>query len=773
MKDQIVSLTSAHWGTYHARVKNGRLIDMQPFTEDTDPNDIGHGIVDVIDNPTRITAPMVRKSWFETGPGSAPEKRGNDPFVEIDWPQANKLVAAELDRVIKQFGNESIFAGSYGWASAGRFHHAPGHLHRFLNCIGGYTKSVNTYSFAAAEVIVPHVIGSFRNYIYDQTSWVSVRDHADLFVAFGGVPLKNGQIGQGGLGRHIQRDSILAAHANGVRFVLVSPLREDMVDDVNADWFAVRPNSDTALMLALCHVLLTEDLHNKDFLDRYCVGFDRFAAYLIGGDGHEAKSPEWAASLCGIEAARIRDLARSMVGSRTMLSFSWSLTRQAHGEQPFWAGITLAAMLGQIGLPGGGFGLGYSAVNTVGSHIRRLPVAAMPQGHNKVETFIPVARIADMLLNPGGRFNYNGQAYEFPDIKLIYWAGGNPFHHHQDLNRFLTAWQKPDTIIAHEWCWNALAKHADIVLPATTTLERTDIAMSPMDNYFVSMQQAIDPVGTSRDDFDIFRGIARELGVESAYTEDRDAEAWQRWLYDVSKQAAAETGVELPSYDAFRDAGWFKLDAPDSAHVMMADFRADPVANPLATPSGKIEIWSETIAGFGYDDCAPHPTWYAPPEWLGSADRGTRLHLLGHQPTARLHSQLDHGAVSRDAKINGHEPVKINPQDATARDIKDGDIVRLWNSRGSCLCGAIVSDVVMPGVLIVSTGAWFDPDPQAGIGCKHGNPNVLAPDVGTSKLAQGPAAHSCLVNIERWEGPAVSVTAHNPPMIEKMKTRRE
>ena len=150
-----------------------------------------------------------------------------------------------------------------------------------------------------------------------------------------------------------------------------------------------------------------------------------------------------------------------------------------------------------------------------------------------------------MLLNPGGRFNYNGQAYEFPDIKLIYWAGGNPFHHHQDLNRFLTAWQKPDTIIAHEWCWNALAKHAYIVLPATTTLERTDIAMSPMDNYFVSMQQAIDPVGTSRDDFDIFRGIARELGVESAYTEDRDAEAWQRWLYDVSKQAAAETGVEL------------------------------------------------------------------------------------------------------------------------------------------------------------------------------------------------------------------------------------
>ena len=201
---------------------------------------------------------------------------------------------------------------------------------------------------------------------------------------------------------------------------------------------------------------------------------------------------------------------------------------------------------------------------------------------------------------------------------------------------------------------------------------------------------------------------------------------------------------------------------------MFADFRADPIANPLATPSGKIEIFSQAIAGFDYDDCAPHPCWFEPPEWLGSPDRGSQLHLLGNQPTARLHSQLDHGSISRDAKIAGHEPVKINRQDAAERAIENGDVVRLYNDRGSCLCGAIVSDEVMQGVLIVSTGAWFDPDPSgtSGLSCHHGNPNVLTPDLGTSKLAQGPAAHSCLVEVEKWTNGTVAMTAHKPPLIE-------
>ena len=165
-----------------------------------------------------------------------------------------------------------------------------------------------------------------------------------------------------------------------------------------------------------------------------------------------------------------------------------------------------------------------------------------------------------MLENPGADFTYNGKTYQYPDIKIIYWAGGNPFHHHQDLRRLRRVWQKPDTVIVNDWCWNASTKHADIVLPTTTTLERSDIAMSPRDNYFVAMRQAQAPVGSAHDDYDILRGIARVMGVEDKFTEGRDADAWQRWMYDVTRQSMSAFGYELPSYDAFLERGWFKID---------------------------------------------------------------------------------------------------------------------------------------------------------------------------------------------------------------------
>ena len=475
-------LTSNHWGTYEVEARGGKVIALHPFSQDPDPSPIGKGIVDVLDGPTRLDMPMFRKSWLENGPGPS-KLRGKEPFIALPWDEAEKRVGDELDRVRKQYGNKAIYAGSYGWASAGRFHHAQSQIHRFLNCIGGYTRSKNTYSFAAGEVIVPHVLGGFREFVYPGTSWKSVIANTQLFVAFGGVPLKNGQIAQGGCGRHRQRDGMREALAAGVRFVNISPLRDDVMDEAGAEWLPARPSTDTAILLALAHTLLMEDLYVQDFLDRYTVGFDRFAAYLRGDTDGQPKSADWAGGIAEIDSERIRSLAREMAGHRTMLSLSWSLTRQDHGEQPFWAGIALAAMLGQIGLPGGGIGFGYSAVNSVGNDYTVGPWVALPQGANPVTDYIPVARISDMLMNPGADFDYNGDRRTYPDIRMVYWAGGNPFHHHQDLGRMLRAWERPDTIICHEWCWNAQAKHADIILPCSTSLEREDIALTSRDGF--------------------------------------------------------------------------------------------------------------------------------------------------------------------------------------------------------------------------------------------------------------------------------------------------
>jgi biotin/methionine sulfoxide reductase len=198
---------------------------------------------------------------------------------------------------------------------------------------------------------------------------------------------------------------------------------------------------------------------------------------------------------------------------------------------------------------------------------------------------------------------------------------------------------------------------------------------------------------------------------------------------------------------------------------MLAEFRADPQSKRLTTPSGRIELYSERIAGFGYDDCPPHPTWLEPTEWLGAVGSYS-LHLVSSQPRERLHSQMDMGPVSARAKVAGREAVAINPLDAGSRGIADGDVVRLFNVRGSCLAGAVVTDAVAPGVVRLSCGAWYDPvDGGEGATCAHGNANVLTRDQGTSRLGQGPTSATVLVEIERCNEAVPPVRAFDPPLL--------
>jgi biotin/methionine sulfoxide reductase len=269
--------------------------------------------------------------------------------------------------------------------------------------------------------------------------------HSRLVVSFGGISMKNTQINQGGIGDHSARAQLQAARAAGVQFVNISPVRDDVADFLDADWWPCRPNADVALMLGLAHTLLSENLHDRDFLQRYCTGFETFAGYILGQTDGQPKTAEWAQALCDIDAERIRTLARKMAAGPCLLSISWSLQRTEHGEQPYWMIGTLAAMLGQIGLPGRGVGFGYGCIHNFGFAGRKtLPfkTAALPQGDNPVDDYIPVAHIADMLLHPGAEYTFNGETRTYPDIKLIHWAGGNPFHHHQDLNRLRRAWAR-------------------------------------------------------------------------------------------------------------------------------------------------------------------------------------------------------------------------------------------------------------------------------------------------------------------------------------------
>lgn len=757
--------TSHHWGPGQAEIDEGRILNVGDHPLDPDPSPINANIIGGIYGSARVMKPAIRRSYLDNGPGSASGRRGRDSFVEVEWDFALDLIAQELQRTITTHGNESIFAGSYGWASAGRFHHAQSQLKRFLNATGGFVRSEGNYSYHTALVLMPHIVGNFRDHVRQATRWNTVARDGQLVIMFGGVPLRNVQVSGGGIARHRLRDELLACARAGVEFINVSPLRSDALEQLNAEWLAPCPGSDTALMMGLAHTLMDESLCDLDFLSHYCVGFDKVAAYLSGDTDGTVKNAEWAASLSQVPAAKIRELARKMARNRTLICTAVSLQRAEHGEQPLWMTVTLAAMLGQIGLPGGGYGIGYGADASIGTVDRPMHWPFFSQGVNPVENYIPVACIADMLLNPGGGYPYNGEVKQFPDIRLVWWAGGNPFHHHQDLNRLREAFQRPETIIVNEISWTATARHADIVLPVASALERTDFGAGTQDNALIPMPRAIAPVGESRVEYEIYRALEARLGLGRRFSEGKTSEQWLQSMWEELTRECDSYGVDMPDFQTFIQGDILEFSDPDPEGVFLSAYRANPDAHPLPTPSGRIELWSEAIESFGYADCPGHPVWIEPSEWLGAkATVSYPLHLVSGQPETRLHSQYDSGAFSVSKKVQGREPVIINPKDAKQRGISDGDVVRLFNSRGSCLAGAVVSDNIREQVIFLWTGAWFDPDfTTADDRDNHGNPNVLTHDRRTSQLSQGPAAQSALVEMERFDQPLPPINAFHPP----------
>ncbi|MGW6268870.1 molybdopterin-dependent oxidoreductase [Streptomyces sp. NPDC055060] len=762
--------TTSHWGAYGVRAAADGSLDLRAHPQDPSPSPLLDNVEGALRHATRVRRPAVRRGWLEHGPGSG-RGRGREPFVEVEWDEALDLVAGELARVRDTFGPQAVFGGSYGWASAGRFHHAQSQLHRFLAQFGGYTASRNSYSLGASLVLLPHLVGpaGTQAVLRAASSWPTLAEHTELIVAFGGLPAKNVHVTPGGVTRHRTPGHLAALADSGTHIALVSPLRADLPENLDATWYPVVPATDAALMLGLAHTLLDEGLHDRAFLERCTAGFDTFARYLDGRADGTAKSADWAARICGLDAEAIRHLARRMAASRTLITITWSLQRIQHGEQPLWAGLALAALLGQIGLPGGGIGHGYGSMGDVGDHGPQIRLPHLPQGHNPVAEFIPCARIADLLLHPGESYDYDGRRRTFPDIRLVHWAGGNPFHHHQDLGRLREAFTRPDTIVVHEPHWTATARHADIVLPTTTTLEREDFGGGRRDTHLIAMHQAVEPVGQARDDHTILAGLAARLGFAERFTEGRTPRQWLQHLYGQWREELLAEGVDVPDFATFWHAGELQL-PPGPAHfTLFEDFRRDPDTYRLDTPSGRIEIASATIAGFQLADCPGHPAWLEPEEWPGApAAARFPLLLIANQPATRLHSQNDVGALSVASKVAEREPVDLHPTDAAARGIRDGDVVRLFNDRGAVLAGARLSAALRPGVLRLPTGAWFDPAPTHDERplCLHGNPNTLTADLPSSRLTQGCTGQHALVQAEKHHGHAPPVTVRRPPALQ-------
>ncbi|MGR4051214.1 molybdopterin guanine dinucleotide-containing S/N-oxide reductase [Kosakonia cowanii] len=764
-------LTAAHWGPMLVDTDGEKVLASRGALPTPFPNSLQSVVQEQVHSPTRVRYPMVRKG-FLASPESPQGVRGQDEFVRVSWDQALDLIHQQHKRIRDSYGPASIFAGSYGWRSNGVLHKAATLLQRYMSLAGGYTGHLGDYSTGAAQAIMPHVVGG--NEVYQQqTSWPLILEHSDVVVLWSANPLNTLKIAWNASDEQ-GIPYFDALRNSGKRVICIDPMRSETVDFLGerAEWIAPHMGTDVALMLGIAHTLVENGWQDDDFLSRCTVGYEIFAAYLTGKSDGVAKTAEWAAGICGIEAAKIRELAEVFHKNTTMLMAGWGMQRQQFGEQKHWMLVTLAAMLGQIGTPGGGFGLSYHFANG-GNPTRRAAVLASMQGLVKggtdaVEKF-PVARIVEALENPGAPYQHNGMDRHFPDIRFVWWAGGANFTHHQDTNRLIRAWQKPELVVISECFWTAAAKHADIVLPATTSFERNDLTMTGdySNQHLVPMQRVVPPQFEARDDFEVFAELSErwEAGGRERFTEGKSDLQWLETFYTIAGERGASQQVTLPPFAEFWQANQL-IEMPQSEQnarfVRYADFRRDPQAHPLKTPSGKIEIYSERINSFGYADCPPHPTWLEPDEWHGNAEP-QQLQVLSAHPAHRLHSQLNFTRLRDEYAVAGREPITLHPLDAQARGIAPGDVVRVWNQRGQVLAGAVVSSGIKPGVICIHEGAWPDLEPAANGLCKNGAVNVLTKDLPSSRLGNGCAGNTALAWVEKYRGPALTLTAFDPP----------
>ncbi|HGO5855009.1 TPA: molybdopterin guanine dinucleotide-containing S/N-oxide reductase [Mannheimia haemolytica] len=762
--------TAAHWGALNVTVENGKVVKSEGSLAKNHQNELQDVVADQLYSPVRVKYPMVRKGYLEGNKDTT--LRGRDEWVRVSWDKAFELVAGEIQRVREQYGSESIFGGSYGWYSCGSLHASRTLLQRYLNVTGGFTNSKGDYSTGAVQVIMPYVLGNIEVYA-QQTSWHTIVESTELLVIWSSNPLNTLRIAWTSAEPE-GIDYLAKIKASGKRIICIDPVKSETCQFLEAEWLPINTGTDVALILGIAHTLITENKHDHDFLAKYTVGFEQFADYVLGKNDNQPKTAEWASQICGILAEVIKTLANDFVTHRTMLMSGWGLQRLQHGEQSHWALVTLAAMLGQIGLPGGGFGLNYRYSTNGLSANSGVRLGVINAGKpNSDMPFFPVARIADALLKPNQPYDYNGEKLHYPNIKLVYWAGGNPFAHHPDSNYLVKAWQQPETVIVNECYWTPTARMADIVLPATTSYERNDLTVAGdyVTKHIIPMKQVVEPQFEAKNDYDIFAELAKRAGKEQAFTEGKSEMEWLKEFYQVAFEAGEKANTPLPDFEAF----WaenkvlsFEAEHQNNTFVRYQDYRADPIKHKLATPSGKIEIFSETVAKMNYDDCKGHPTWFEHHEYSGKTNEAEPLALVTPHIKYRLHSQLAYSSLRQYYEVNGREPVLIHTKDAADRGITSGDIVRIFNKRGQLLAGAVVTDGIIQGTVALYEGGWYDPQDLGKTDaplCKNGNPNVLTRNEGSSKLGQGNAPNTTTVQVEKFVGDAPEVTVFKAPVF--------
>lgn len=781
-------LSANRFGMFYATIQSGEVIETKPFEGDYFPSPMIRAIADRLQNTTRVEYPMVRKSYLKAKGPSNPHLRGKEEFVRVSWDVALDLAAKQMRTTFDKYGPESIYGECYWWGGSGRVSWGRTVSRRMMKILGGFVTESGDYSTGAGLVIMPHVLGGSA--VYDTpTKWKAIIENAKNVVIWGQDPIVTNQINWAIPLHRCFKDFEKLQHASisgKIKTFSVDPRVNDTARFLNSKHIALRPGTDVALMIGMAHYLYTKKLYDAEFIKKYTVGFNKFKKYFLGEIDNEVKDIKWASKITGVKEEEIAQFATTLAKERTVILCGRALQRQDHGEQPHWMCTVLSAMLGYIGLPGGGieFSLGY---NSSGATDKIAPTIAgisqsIPEKYNQKypnapwlknhDVIIPSSRSIEALENPGKIIEQNGKKIKLPHIRLMYNASGSPLTRHQNVNNMLEQWKKVETVITAEPYWTSTAKMSDIVFPVATELERVDIDQTgSTKEYIIARKAHIKPAGESQSDFWICRELCKRWGYEEVFTEEKNTELeWVKYIYKNTVEKANSLNIKMPSFEEFWEKGYIRFEEDDKStenYTRYEEFRNNPYKHRLGTPSGKIEIFSPVIEKFKYDDCKGYPSWIEPIEWLGNKKAEKYpIHIVSPHSKYRLHSQLNNTYIRGLYEISGREPLLLNPKEAQKRGLKQGDIIRVFNDRGEILAGLHITNEVIEGVAVMCEGAWYSPEvPGEKSLCQHGNVNVLSIDKGTSKIAQSNIAHTALVEIEKYKGVIKPINAFTKPKI--------
>ena len=654
-----------------------------------------------VHHPERLMHPLKR-----VGP------KGEGRFERISWDEALETIAQELGRVKDTYGNPSIFLAA-GGGYLGALHNGGLATAKLLSMFGGYTTLYGNVSSEGAVWAVMTQYGSVM-VGHSREDFLNSR----LIIMWGWDPAR--MISGTNTMYHLIR-----AKEAGVRIISIDPRYHDSAATLAEQWIPIRPGTDTAMMVSMAYVMIKENLHDQEFLDKYAVGFDRFRDYVLGVEDGVEKTPAWAEAITGVPTLTIERLAREYATTKpAALMDCQGPARSAMGEQYTRCAMTLTAMTGNIGRHGGSAAGGLMGIPV--GHLFRSP--GIPGMKNPVEAGGPSIRgTLDLRLRLLRRVHINrifdailkGKDGGYPaDIKLAWFLNNNFLNQLGNTNKAARALRGLEFLIVSELFMTPTARFADILLPVTHTAERNDLTRPwPSGPYYTFVNKAVEPLGECKSDLEIASELAQELGFR-----DYNPLSEEEWL-KAFVEKNPETAEQIKDYDKFRREGIHRVKLAEPI-VAFKEQIEDPENNPFPTPSGKIEIFSQRVADLNNPLCPPVPKYLS--TWEDQNDPLTEkypLQLLTPHAKNRVHSHLQ--KVDWLREIEPHR-AWINPADAEPRGIRDRDEIYVFNDRGKLAITAWVTERIMPGVICIFEGAWYDPDEQ-GID-RGGCVNVLTKD---------------------------------------------